>query len=88
MTISVTATGVAIAGPENPISSIVITVPDGNESVLNMGLVNSRGMDNIIAGTPYELDLLGFGAFGGYYAFVDPNAESIIVISDETNLYI
>ena len=60
MTISITDTGLAIAGPESPISTIVITDPDGNESVLNMGLVNSRGMDNIIAGTPYELELLGY----------------------------
>jgi hypothetical protein len=77
MPISATATGVVITGPESPISTIVITDPDGNESVLNMGLVNSRGMDNIIAGTSYELELSGFGAFGGYAAFVDPNAATI-----------
>ena len=77
MTITATSTGVAIAGPESPISSIVITDPNGNETTLNMGLVNSRGMDAIIAGTPYELELLGFGAFGGYAAFVDPNSATI-----------
>ena len=76
MTITATSTGLAIAGPESPISTIVITDPDGNESVLNMGLVNSMGMDNIIAGTSYELELLGFGAFGGYAAFIDPDAIS------------
>ena len=73
MNISISGTDVLIDGT-TPIliSSIEITDPDDNESTLNMGLVNSRGMDNIIAGTPYELELLGFGAFGGYYAFVDP----------------
>jgi len=80
MTISTTLTGLAIAGPESPISTIVITDPDGNESTLNMGLVNSRGMDNIIAGTPYELELTGFGAFGGFGAFVDPDALTSLTV--------
>jgi len=76
MTISATSTGVAITGPESQISTIVITDPDGNESILNMGLVNSSGMSLIEADTGYTLNLLGFGAFGGYAAFVDPFALS------------
>jgi hypothetical protein len=86
MTISATSTGVLIAGPENPISSILITDPDGNESTLNMGLVNSRGMDNIIAGTLYDLELLGFGAFGGISAFVDPNAVAVELIKNNVTI--
>jgi len=77
MTISATSTGVLITGAENPISSIVITNPDGIIGTLDMSLVTQSGMSLIEADTGYALDLLGFGAFGGYAAFVDPDAISV-----------
>jgi len=70
MTISATATGLAIAGPENPISSIVITDLDGNIGTLDMSLINNSGMGLIEADTGYTLSLSGF--FNGQNAFVDP----------------
>lgn len=70
MTISITDTGLAIAGHENPISSIVITDPDGNIGTLDMSLVTQSGMSLIEADTGYTLNLLGF--FNGFTAFVGP----------------
>jgi hypothetical protein len=86
MTISATATGVLITGPENPISSIDITDPDGNLKTLDMSLINNSGMSLIEADTGYTLDLLGFGAFGGSSAFVDPDAKPIDLIKNNVTI--
>jgi hypothetical protein len=79
MTISVTDTGFIIAGPENPISAIVINDLDGNIYTLNMSLVNSRGMDAIFAGTSYTGEIMGF--WNNTDAFIDPAAEQLFMTS-------
>jgi hypothetical protein len=72
MTISATTTGIQITGSTPiSISSIVIT-DDTTTTTLDMNLSTKSGMDAIVAGTSYTLQLSGF--FNGSLAFVDPNA--------------
>jgi hypothetical protein len=60
MTISATENSIVITGPEERVSSIVITDFSGNAETLDMSLANNEGLAAIEADTGYTLTLLGF----------------------------
>ena len=78
MNISITPTGITVAGPAE-ITSVEITDHNDVTQTLNMALVNSTGTDDIVAGTNYELSLSGF--WNNANAFVDPNIVEAMIVS-------